>query len=243
MKPVVAFAGLVSLAVALSAAPATRDKKADEPLGPITDEQLNKSQNNIKEIVLACHNYNDTNGFLPTNELSKEKKPLLSWRVQILPYIEQDNLYKQFKLDEPWDSENNKKLIEKIPAIYVPVRGKAENGQTFYQVFGGKHGLFAPGAQPSVGTIADGTSNTFLVAEAAKPVIWTKPVDMEFDGTTVPALGGMFDGRFTVGFGDGSARRFLKDTPKDLLKLFIDPSDGMPIPEYDKWIDRDEEKK
>jgi hypothetical protein len=223
-------------------APATRDKKADEPLGPVTEEQLKKSRNNIKQFVLAYHNYNDTFGFLPTNQLSKEKKPLLSWRVQILPFIEQDNLYKQFKLDEPWDSPNNIKLVEQIPPIYVPVRGRAEKGQTFYQAFGGSHGWLKPGASIPA-SFPDGLSNTFVVAEAAKPVIWTKPDDLEYDGKMIPDLGGMFDGRFTVGFGDGSTRRFLRDTPKDQLKLFIDPSDGMPIPDFDKWTDRDEEKK
>jgi len=224
-----AFAAAVVVLPALPA-PATKERKIDEPLGPITDEQLNTSSNNLKQIALAFHNYNDVNGELPTNERSKDKKPLLSWRVQILPYIEQDHLYKQFKLDEPWDSENNKKLIDRIPPLFVPVRGKADKGMTFYQVFTGKHGLFAPGARPSVATIPDGSSNTFLVAEAAKPVVWTKPDDMEFDGKKVPALGGMFDGRFHAAMGDGSVSRFRKDVPTDTLKLLIDPSDGNPLP-------------
>src|SRR5262249_54155708 len=73
-----------------------------------------QGQNNLKQIALAMHNYNDAyNGKLPAHAIySKDgKKPLLSWRVAILPFIEQDNLYQQFHLDEPWDSEHNKKLI------------------------------------------------------------------------------------------------------------------------------------
>jgi prepilin-type processing-associated H-X9-DG protein len=224
-------------------APATKDKTADEPLRPITKEQLDKSANNLKQIALAFHNYDSANGRLATNQLTKDGKPGLSWRVLLLPYIEQDDLYKQFKLDEPWDSEHNKKLIENIPPLFAPVRGKAERGQTFYQTFTGKHGLFAPGAMPSVGTIADGTSNTFLVAEAAKPVIWTRPDDLEFDGTTVPKLGGMFDGRFTAAFADGHVQRFKKDTDKDLLRILIDPADGMVIPDLGGVTDADEDKK
>jgi len=210
-------------------APATKGKKSDEPLGPITDEQLDKSSNNLKQIVLAFHNYNDTYGWLPTNELSKDKKPLLSWRVQILPFVEQDHLFKQFKLDEPWDSEHNKKLIDQIPEIYVPIRGKAEKGMTFYQTFGGKHGWMQPGARIPA-SFPDGTSNTFVVAEAAKPVVWTKPDDLEFDGTTVPKLGGMFDGKFHAAMGDGSVQRFRKGVDADVLKLLIDPADGMVLP-------------
>src|SRR5439155_8430347 len=72
----------------------------------------NQSMNNLKQIALAFHNYLDVNKAFPAST-SKDGKPLLSWRVHILPYLEQDGLYKQFKLDEPWDSEHNKALIAK----------------------------------------------------------------------------------------------------------------------------------
>ena len=236
-------AGVVAalLVVPAVTAPATKDKKADEPLGPVTDKQLATSANNLKQIAIAFHNYNDTNGELPANQMSKDKTPLLSWRVQILPYIEQDQLYKQFKHDEPWDSDHNKKLIEKIPELYLPVRGKAEKGMTFYQVFGGERGLFRPGVARAIATIPDGSSNTFLVAEAAKPAIWTKPVDMEFDGQTVPALGGMFDGRFHAALGDGLVVRFRDNVPAKTLKLWIDPDDRTPLP-ADRGEDADAKK-
>ena len=74
-------------------------------------------------------------------------KPGLSWRVHILPYIEQDALYKQFKLDEPWDSEHNKKLIEKMPKVYVSPLAVAPPGETYYQVFTGKDAIFDPGSK------------------------------------------------------------------------------------------------
>jgi Protein of unknown function (DUF1559) len=215
-------------------------KKIEEPLGPITAEQLQKSEDNIKIIVLGYHNYNDTFGFLPTNQLSKDKKPLLSWRVQILPFIEEDNLYKAFKLDEPWDSEHNKKLIERMPKIYAPVRGKADTGMTFYQAFGGSNGWLKPGANIPT-SFPDGTSNTFVCAEAAKPVIWTKPDDLIFNGKDVPALGGMFDGRFHAGMGDGSVRRFRKGADPDILKILIDPADGHVLPD-DIGLDTEEKK-
>src|SRR4051812_41645704 len=100
-------------------APATKDKKSDEPLGPITREQLDKSAHHLKQIAIAFHNYESVHGRMATNQPAKDGKPGLSWRVQVLPYVEQDDLYRQFKLDEPWDSENNKKLIEKIPPVFV----------------------------------------------------------------------------------------------------------------------------
>jgi hypothetical protein len=231
----------VAALVAVPALPAPGSKdKADAPLGPITDAQLATSVNNLKQIAIAFHSYNDTAGVLPTNQLSKDKKPLLSWRVQILPYIEHVDLYRQFKLDEPWDSENNKKLIDRMPDVYAPVRGKADKGMTFYQAFGGSNGWMKPGAKiPNA--FPDGTSNTFFAAEAAKPVVWTKPDDLEFDGKTVPKLGGMFDGKFHAAMADGSVQRFRKDAPADALKLLIDPADGIVLPR-DIGLDTDEKQ-
>jgi hypothetical protein len=206
------------------AAPAKKEK--EEPPGPITEEQLNQSANNLKQIAIAWHNFESANGHLPSNQLDDKGKALLSWRVQILPYIEQDQLYKQFKLDEPWDSEHNKKLIDKMPKLFAPVRGKADAGMTFYQSFVGKNAVIKPGQKTMLGTIPDGTSNTFMAAEAAKPVIWTKPDDMTYDGKDVPKLGGLFDGKFHAVFCDGHVLRFKKGIDSTLLGYLIDPADG-----------------
>src|SRR5262245_9395608 len=93
---------IVLFAVGIAiAAPAKKER--EEPLPPATAAQFETAENNLKQIALAFHNFHDTVGVLPTNQLSKDKKPLLSWRVQILPYIEELDLYNQFKLDEPWD--------------------------------------------------------------------------------------------------------------------------------------------
>src|SRR5207248_5784084 len=98
-----------------------------------------QSTNNLKQIALAAHAYHDVNGtFPPAATCDKKGKPQLSWRVLVLPYIEQDNLYKQFKLDEPWDSDNNKKLIAKMPPVYaMPGKSKPGDTDTYYRVFVG----------------------------------------------------------------------------------------------------------
>ena len=71
---------------------------------------------NLRVIGLATHNYHDTYGHFPAAAiLDTQKRPLLSWRVQLLPFLDHDDLYKEFHHDEPWDSEHNKKLIAKIP--------------------------------------------------------------------------------------------------------------------------------
>jgi prepilin-type processing-associated H-X9-DG protein len=184
-----------------------------------------KDQNNLKQIALAMHNYHSVNNTFPPHAIySKDGKPLLSWRVAILPYIEQDNLYRQFKLDEPWDSPNNKRLIAQMPQIYlVPnSRPTKEPGMTFYQVFVGKDAGFERREKgTSLPDVTDGTSNTILVAEGADPVIWTKPDDLTFDAAKpLPKLGGHYPGGFNVAFMDGSVR-FLRQTidPQTLRAL------------------------
>src|SRR5262249_38673184 len=155
------------------------------------------SQNNLKQIALASINYADTNrGAMANDVYSKDGKPLLSWRVLILPYVEQVDLYKQFKMDEPWDGENNKKLIAKMAKVFAPVRVKAKEGETFYQVFFGEKTLFGPKQRSNFPrSITDGTANTGLVFEAGEPTIWTKPEDLPFDEKKpLPKLGGLFDG-------------------------------------------------
>ncbi|HKA08451.1 MAG TPA: DUF1559 domain-containing protein [Gemmataceae bacterium] len=188
------------------------------------------STNTLKQIGLSMHQYHDVNGSLPSNYMTKDGKPGLSWRVAILPYMEQDKLFKQFKLDEPWDSDNNLKLVENMPKFYTPVRGRAENGQTFYQMFAGKSTLLDPsGTGVRFANVTDGLSNTFMVVEGGKPVTWTKPDDLPFDGKEVPKLGGMFDGDFHALFGDGSVRLIPKGMDADVLKLLIDRQDGQVI--------------
>jgi hypothetical protein len=203
---------------------------ADDPPA-ITQNDLDKSADNLKQIVLSFHNHNDTYGWIPGDILDKDGKALLSWRVAILPFVEQQALYNEFKLDEPWDSADNKKLIEKMPKLYAPVRVKAKAGETFYQVFVGKDALYDGKTKPNIPrSFPDGTSITGMVFEAGEPVTWSKPADMPFDvKKPLPKLGGLFDGEFHVGMGDGSVRLIKKNPDEKELKNLIMPADGNAI--------------
>jgi prepilin-type processing-associated H-X9-DG protein len=185
-----------------------------------------RSANNLKQIALAFHNYADATGALPCDIADKNGKPLLSWRVAILPYIDQDRLYKQFKLGEAWDSDNNKKLLEKMPTFYAPPLGKLEKGQTLYQSFSGPGALMG-GKPVKFQNILDGTSNTFMVIEAGEAVPWTKPADIAFDPKKpLPKLGGIFDGAFNVAMCDGSVRFVAKGVKTENLKKYITINGG-----------------
>jgi prepilin-type processing-associated H-X9-DG protein len=184
--------------------------------------------NNLKQIALAMHNYHSAReGRFPGAYIAdKNSKPLLSWRVQILPFLDQNALYEQFHLDEPWDSAHNKALIAQMPKTYACPSGNPElaaQGKTPYLVPRGKGTIF-PGAEGvKIQDITDGTSNTILVAEANDDasVIWTKPDDWEIGETvSVKNLQGHHPAGTNLAFADGSVR-FVSVTldPKVLKEL------------------------
>jgi hypothetical protein len=191
-----------------------------------------QSTNNLRQIALAMHNYHDTYGqFPPRAAFGKDGKPLLSWRVLILPFIEENKLYGEFHLDEPWDSEHNKKLLAKMPKVYA-VPGQKETDATHYQGFYGKGAFFEGRKGLRITEFVDGTSNTIMIVEAPGTVPWTKPEDLPYDpAKPLPKLVGVREGGFLASFCDGSVH-FLKATlkPKTLHAL-IGRNDGEIIPE------------
>lgn len=208
---------------------------------------------NLKFISRGMHNFADAwREMLPPAALCDGNgKPLLSWRVALLPYLEQVSLYNMFKLDEPWDSENNKKLIPYMPKIYLlPGSGDEKDGFTHYRVFvapanaQGNHPIFTRPSGPTGGalqnrfkinTILDGTSNTILVAESEDPVIWTKPEDLDYDDKKpLPKLGYFWKDATNVAFADGSYRTISRKVKETSLRLAITADDGMPLPN-DFW--------
>ena len=202
-----------------------------EKLGPPTEKQLKESREKLKQIGLAIHNYCDTHNAIPANVLDKNGKPMLSWRVLLLPYLEEGKLYKQFKLDEPWDSKTNKVLIEKMPKDFQPIRVKVENGHTFYRGFDGPDTVFETGKKLQLVRIPDGTSNTILVIEAGESCVWTKPDDLPYNAKKpIPKLGGMFEGDFHILMGDGAVYAgFGKTMDAEHFHLLITKSDGMVV--------------
>nr|MCU0702747.1 DUF1559 domain-containing protein [Fimbriiglobus sp.] len=196
-----------------------------------------QSMNNLKQIGIALHSYHDAHGALPPAAIcDKRGKKLLSWRVAILPYLEQNNLYKLFKLDEPWDSEHNKPLS--AVAIKTFVDPRADTGQpthTHYKVFVGGGGMFDWLAGKRFVQVTDGLSNTVMVAAAGEAVPWAKPDDFEYDPKKdVPDLKKPF-GDLLVLMGDGSVRAVRPEAVQDfdkLMRLLIQADDGMPIPEF-----------
>ncbi len=177
------------------------------------------------------HNYHATyDCFPPAILYGPDGKTPYSWRVAILPFLEQLDLYKEYKFDEPWDGPNNIKLVERMPQLYHdPAATDARPGVTSYLAPAGPMTLItAEKAGVRLASVTDGTSNTIMVVEAKRDVPWTKPEDITIvqanlgdrpnlrGNEPVPAFGGFHPGGFDALFGDGSVR-FLKESINPIL--------------------------
>ena len=187
-----------------------------------------QSNNNLRQIALAMHNYHDTYNKFPSAAIcDKAGKPLLSWRVAILPYIEQGELFKKFKLDEPWDSANNKKLIPLMPNVYGIPGEEGKPGLTHTRVFVGGGALFDLDKGVGMRQITDGTSNTIMLVQTVDAVTWTAPNDIEFGPKIpLPKLRPSNGGRTTIALADGSVQTIRTNLPEASLRALITRAGG-----------------
>ena len=194
---------------------------------------------NLHHIGIAMHDYvNDHKTFPPAVVYDKDSKPLYSWRVLLLPYLDEKPLYFQFKLDEPWDSPHNLSLLTQMPGAYkTPSSYETKKPlATHYQVFTGGGAIFEASPKARLLSLkdisaADGNSKTLLVVEAAEPVLWTKPEDLPYSpDQPLPKLGGLFIKKgFHIMMADGSTRWFSEDLDETTLRAMITWNGGEKI--------------
>jgi hypothetical protein len=188
-----------------------------------------QSNNNLKQIGMGIRSYEYIYQTLPAPAgFGGTGKGKLSWRVAILPYIEEEALYNQFRLDEDWDSPHNLNVLNSnpMPAIYASPRAKpGEERKTYYQYFTGPGTCFpTPFTKARIARLAAGPSNTWLVAEAKTPVEWTRPADIEVRSGQDVELGGIFDGDFIVLYADGWPQYVYKgQLNQGTIRLLVDP--------------------
>ena len=194
--------------------------------------QRSQSTNNLKQLGIAMHNFHDVHSKFPGSVKDADGKPLLSWRVQLLPFLEEAPLFDQFRMDEPWDSPYNKELIKQMPPALMSPGSKAGEGKTNYVGLNHEKAIFDGGAGARLRDILDGTSNTIMIVEADDDhaVIWTKPDDLDFsEEKPHDGLGGLRKDGFLVAFCDGAVQ-FIPSTisPETLVKLVF-RNDGQAI--------------
>ena len=203
-----------------------------------TAAQQTQHRNNVKMIMLAMHNYHDVtfgdySSFPMAAGVMPNRKHPRSWRVELLPFLEQADLYQQYK-DEPWDSEANLKVLAKMPAVFRHPSQPANSTTTSYVAAYGKGLLFEPNAEKGtrIQDVTDGCSNTIAILEAKTDIPWTKPEDILIDVTqdTLPKFGGFDDTGFVVGIADGSVRRISTSLEVNLLKHLFTISGGEVVP-------------
>ena len=191
-------------------------------------QKVRKETLNLKQIGLATHNYESAYGMMPTPQQdmkfgqvwkpNQDYSNTLSWRVALLPYVEEGQLYNQFKLDEPWDSAANRPLADKVIGQYVDVDTPADPA-TRWRCFYDNGAMFNTGRGRTMTGVSDGTSNTILYVEGGDKVTWSRFQEYRYDPKgPLPVLGKPGRSTFMVVMGDGSVRNIRKDMNETTLR-------------------------
>lgn len=232
---VVPIFAMIALFIACAVDDGIRQVKEAEPRVHI--------MNQLKQISLALHAYCDKHGsFPPATVRGPDGAPLYSWRVLILPFLEQEDLYADFRLNEAWDSQHNRTLLARVPPSYSPATYTiaADRSMTFYQVFVGSGAAFESDKGLRLADFPDGPAETILLVEGREAVPWTKPVDLTYaQNQPLAALGAPRRHRmgrlqygaylptvFCAAMADGSLRTFSVELPLPSLRGWITRNRG-----------------
>lgn len=204
-------------------------------------------RNNLRQVSLALHRYHDTYGsFPPAVTTGPDGEPWHSWRTLLLPYIEEDELWDRYRLDEPWNSEANLAMVEKVPMPTVfqcPADESPRLAKTtsFVAVIG-ERTMWPPDGVVSLDEIPDGASYTIHVVERTDSgILWTEPRDLQLDDLdfTVQELtvgeplepidaeaAPRSESHHHVAFADGSVQALSLETEPEVVKSMLLRNDG-----------------
>ena len=187
-----------------------------------------QSINNIKQLALGLLNYESAMGHFPGAAMKADgSKHPHSWRVAILPYLGENDLYNRYQFDEPWDSPANKQLVSQIPNVYRHP-SDSRKGMASYFVAVGDGTIFSEEDGIRINDIKDGTSKTLMVLEARRDIPWTQPEDIP--ETVKPNELGWSPGKFNASRADGSVQTYSHTLEPKILSLLLNKADGQRIP-------------
>jgi prepilin-type processing-associated H-X9-DG protein len=185
--------------------------------------------NNLEHIALALHSYHSVYGrFPPAVVRDHTGKPLYSWRVLLLEFLDEPQLHRDFHLDEAWDSPHNKTLLGRMPGVFA--HPDSDESTTLYQALTGPGTAFEDPEGQTLATFTDGPERTLVVVEGAQSVPWTEPVDLTFDPKgPLPQFGNLHAGGFNAAFADGSVRFLEANCSERTLRALITRNGGEQI--------------
>ena len=196
-------------------------------------------KNNLKQIGLAMHNYHDVFSVFPAAHLNDNQgQPKLSWRVSILPYIDEAPRYNMYNFSDTWDGPSNAALLRPAPRVYIcPSFTDNASTNTCYATFTGDNTILGAGECIPMREITDGTSNTLLIVEACKLNIpWLKPQDIDADSATTigdpNGASSLHRGGAHVLLGDGSVRFVSENASPDMVKALITRNGGELVQDF-----------
>jgi hypothetical protein len=209
-------------------------------------------------IAMALHNYHDTHGaFPPAFVPDQDGRPMHSWRVLILPYLEEKARYDQYDFQQPWDAPDNRRLLTPVPSVYqCPADlavGRGRGSWTSYVAIVGERTAWPGSKSRKFADFTDGTSNTiWLVEDQSHQIPWMEPRDLTLDqaiallsstdrqSASAHRWGDFFHeywGVRTIGFADGSGHYLYDGLPRDLLANLLILDDGVGVDQgvLDRW--------
>ena len=165
----------------------------------------------MKAILLAFHNFTDLFHHFPRSSNRQfANQPPHSWRVAILPLINQSELFNEYHFDQPWDSPQNLEVANKMPEVYRTSRN--DKASTSFVMLTGDGAFDSLGKPASFTNITDGTSNTIAILQSGVEVPWTKPEDFSYTaGGPLPEL----SSSRLVGMADGAVKQLTKLTEEE----------------------------
>ena len=140
-------------------------------------------QNNMRQCMLALHNYHSANLHMPgAYSVDAQGKPMHSWRVRLLPFVEQTALYDLYDFNEPWDGPNNSKLANQMPYIYRCPSVPHSNSETTYKLVSDPEAFFDGDKRRSFKEAVDDVASiVVLVEDSEDPINWMKPEDISIE--------------------------------------------------------------
>jgi len=186
--------------------------------------------NQIRQVALAMINYeNENRHFLPAYIADENGKPMHSWRVLLLPYLNQDELYQRYSMDEPWDGPNKSKLHDEIAHLYRCPKSDSRAHGSVYALITGEGTAFDGDKTINYQDLSDGYANTILMVEIFDPDFhWMKPQDIpieQFLESTAQQTANHSGNRNIATFG-GATYSISTDTPKQALRKLVEIADG-----------------